>query len=130
MVPAAGKQLFVSALRHQYIQYCHQEQIDLPAAKNKMGQAIAKIHNKPEIRQQTHGRITRYFYHNYEVMDNVMRQGSDTEIHLPNYLTMSISQPYVIFNVPTGLLFDNNPVNFTVLIDVNTSKMRIFCSFY
>ena len=125
MVPAAGKQLFVSALRHQYIQYCLQEQIDLPAAKNKMGQAIAKIHNKPEIRQQTHGRITKYFYHNYEVLDDVMRQGSDSDIRLPNYFTMSVSQPYLIFNVPTGLLFDNHPVNFNVIIDVNTYKLGI-----
>ena len=125
MVPAAGKQLFVSALRQQYIRYCLQENIDLPAAKNKMGQAIAKIHNKPEIRQQTHGRITRYYYHNYEVLDDTMRQGSDTEIHLPNYFTLSVTQPYIVFNVPTGLLYDNNPVNFLVLIDVNTSKVRL-----
>ena len=115
----------VSALRHEYIEYCKLYGIDLPAAKNKMGQAIARIMDKPDIRQQTIQGDTTYYYKDIDVMSESERKVVESDIILPGYFSMAVQRPYFILSISTGLFFDQNPIEYKVYYNFQDTRLRV-----
>ena len=120
-----GNDIQTETVQALYITFCQQYGIDMPAAKNKMGQVIAKILNQPHLKQKTINGKIDYFYADTGYQSEAIRRQLNPAITLPDHFSMQLYKPYLIFIISTGMYFDTTLIDYHVLVNINDMTMSM-----
>ena len=113
-------------LHDMYIDYCMEQDLDLPAFKENMGKVVHKLFGRLKVKAETGTNEKGYYYANMLYVSDEYRETQvGAELVLPLHFSVQLDEDKVIFNINSCLVINGANQRFHVSFNRDTSKFII-----
>ena len=116
----------VQWLHDMYIDYCVEQDIELPAFKENMGKVVHKLFGRQKVKAEQGSKEKGYYYTNMLYVSDEYRETQiGSELALPGHFTFELNEEKVVFHIASPLIINDTCQRFEVQFNRDTSKITI-----